>query len=219
MRRSQFLIALSIGAASGLACVALVKAIDRTPVSKPADHGPAPEVTQADTLPVVATREPAHVLASTGKATNPRALPAAEPSAPKPSTLPDRLDAVPMTPWREAQLARYSPQERAMLDYKLGLMARMRECASAIDTQGKLNVFLHYETQPGTGVAKGSGLDPIDSSLDREADEAALDCVREAHVSAPMPLLEASPEQSEFHWATEIIFPLEDDRAYQFFAR
>ncbi|HEY6556986.1 MAG TPA: hypothetical protein VI072_06920 [Polyangiaceae bacterium] len=219
MRRSQLLIALSIGAASGLVCVALVKGINRMPASKAVDHGSTPEAVQAEVAPVVTAREPAHVLASTGKATSPRAMPAAPPSAPKESALPASLDAVPTTPWREAQLARYSPQERVMLDYKLGLMARMRECAAAIDTQGKLNVFLHYETQPGTGVAKGSGVDPVDSSLDREADEAALDCVREAHVSAPMPLLEAGPEQSEFHWATEIIFPLEDDRAYQFFAR
>ena len=217
MRRSQFAVALSIGAASGLVCVALIQTLDRSPAPRAPAPSPADESAAPEALPVVTPRRaPDPVLASTGNAPRAEALPV-ETTTPK--ALPDSLDAVPMTPWREAQLARYSAQERAMLDYKLGLMARMRECAAAIDTEGKLNVFLHYDAQPGTGVAKGSGVDPIDSSLDRDADEAALDCVREAHVSAPMPLPEAGPEQREFHWATEIIFPLERDRAYQFFAR
>ncbi len=217
MRRTQFAIALSIATASGLLCVALIQGVNRAPAPSSAAHT---ESAAPETQPVVAPHaQPNVVLASTGNAPRAAALPGlAEATHPR-AALPDSLDAVPMTPWREAQLARYSPQERSMLDYKLGLMARMRECAAGIDTQGKLNVFLHYETQPGTGLAKGSGVDPIDSSLDRDADEAALECVRQAHVSAPMPLLEATPEQREFHWATEIIFPLEDDRAYQFFAR
>lgn len=218
MRRSQFAVALSIGAASGLVCVALIQTLDRDRPRSAPEPSTALQPAEAERVaPAAPEPKPDYVLTSTGKAAA-APLPAElEPTAPE--ALPASLDAVPMTAWREAQLARYSAQERAMLDYKLGLMARMRECAAAIDTQGKLNVFLHYEAQPGTGVATGSGVDPIDSSLDRDADAPALDCVRQAHVSAPMPLPEAGRDQREFHWATEIIFPLEDDRAYQFFAR
>jgi hypothetical protein len=134
-----------------------------------------------------------------------------------PKVLPDRLDAVPSTPWREAQLARYTPQQRAMLDYKLGVMARMRDCAATIESAGSLDVFLHYKVDARSGTAVGGDVEPLDSNLNRDSDAAAIECIRKAHANAVLPMLEPEADQGEFHWATEFVFPLEHDRAYEFF--
>ena len=106
-----------------------------------------------------------------------------------------------------------------MLDYKLGLMSRMRKCAASIPSSGVLEVFLRYTVDPGTGMAKGAGVEPLNSSLARDSDAAALECIRSAHVNATLELPEAKPDEGEFHWATEIILPLENDRSYLFFSR
>jgi hypothetical protein len=215
MRSTRFAVVLSAAFISGVVCVGLLKMSDRAP----AQAAPEPEQQAEPSEAPIVTAKPQYVLASTREKSDQRTTAPSAPAPPAPATLPESLDAVPMTPWREAQLARYTVGERAMLDYKLGLMAKMRECAANIQSSGTLNVFLHYETEPGTGVAKGSGVDPLDSTLDSEADAEAIECVRSAHVEGIMQLPEAHDEQREFHWATEIVFPLAKDRAYQFFAR
>ncbi|HMJ16483.1 MAG TPA: hypothetical protein VK524_33950, partial [Polyangiaceae bacterium] len=175
MRHSRLVMAGSVGLIAAGASIALLLSLDdpRAKTQREPFSSVAPlEQRELDTPP-----PPSPVYASTAAA-KPRAAPRIEPALFAADDLPDSLDAVPSTPWREAQLARYTPQERSMLDYKLGLMSRMRECAAKIEAEGKVNLFLHYTTDPGTGVAKGSGVDPLDSSLDRDADESALDCVR-----------------------------------------
>ena len=175
LRISPVYVALGLALVGGSVAALVCWPEPRAPQPRASIEAPRPRATSAMRAQPVSPQPVAkNVLASTQVTAAP-ARATLRPGAAAPPVLPDRLDAVPMTPWREAQLARYTPQQREMLDYKLGLMARMRECAAAIDTEGKLNVFLHYDAQPGTGVAKGSGVDPIDSSLDRDADEAALD--------------------------------------------
>lgn len=154
-------------------------------------------------------------------APNPQAPPDAYDDEPAvaPSVFPASLDELPSTPWRDAQLARYTPQERAMLDYKLGLMSRMRACAGDVAGAGTVHVFLHYTVDPQTNVAIGAGVDPIESTLDADADRVALSCIQGALAGWPMPMIDAAPTQRDFHWATDIVFPLERDNAYLFFTR
>jgi hypothetical protein len=77
-------------------------------------------------------------------------------------------------------------------------------------------VFLHYSFDPATHLATGTDVELIKPTT-KEA-EAAAECIRTALVGSTMPMTE-EPANGEFHWATEFGFPLEKDRAYQFFAR
>jgi hypothetical protein len=217
LAKPRVVLGLSVALAAFSASIALFLSPNHS--SRRVTNAPAAMVDEAGSQVQTSAPAPApksELLTST------RAVAAAATKDPAPlpaaGALPDRLDAVPTTPWREAQLARYTPQERSMLDYKLGLMSRMRACAASIPGNGTLKLFLHYTIDPGTGTAKGSSVEPLDSSLDRGSDAAALDCVHAAHADSAMPLPEAAPDQLEFHWATEIAFPLKEDRAYQFFA-
>lgn len=134
---------------------------------------------------------------------------------PAPTVFPASLDEVPSTPWRDAQLAHYTPQERGMLDFKLGLMSRMRECAGSVAWDGPVNVYLHYSFDAATHLATGTDVETIKPT---PGTESAVDCIRTAFVGSTMPMVE-EPARGEFHWATEVMFPLEKDRAYLFFSK
>jgi hypothetical protein len=134
---------------------------------------------------------------------------------PAPTVFPASLDEVPSTPWRDAQLAHYTAQERGMLDFKLGLMSRMRECAGSVAWDGPVTVKLHYAFDPATHLATGTGVDTIEPT---PGTESAVECIRTALVGSTMPMVE-EPTGEEFHWATEVVFPLEKDRAYLFFSK
>jgi hypothetical protein len=139
----------------------------------------------------------------------------------RPTVFPDRLDAVPMTEWRKAQLSRYDEQEQEMLDYKLGLMSEMRRCLSGHRlSEGRVDVFLHYKVNPQHGFATGSNVELLDSSLsDKEQDQVVLECMASAHKDRMMRMHKPGPQQQDFHWATEFALPVENDRAYHFFIR
>jgi hypothetical protein len=200
-----------------------------------ANHAPA---AQAPTTPALESpiqsesvpQPPAPPAASVGKpvlakvAPPPVAPPAAPASTvtaeaeevlPAPTVFPASLDEVPSTPWRDEQLSHYTPQERGMLDFKLGLMSRMRECAGSVAWQGPLQVKMHYAFDAGTHLATGTDVETVQPTAGAES---AVECIRTALVGSTMPMIE-EPSGAEFHWATEVVFPLEKDRAYLFFSK
>lgn len=231
MRRA---LGISLGAALAISAFVILTGRAQEPApSRPAPVAQEPAAPQvqspiAATTPSATNSDPPPRLVASAvpvlaplpvapKATAPTAL--AEPEEnvfAAPTVFPASLDEVPSTPWREAQLAKYTPQERGMLDFKLGLMSRMRQCASSVTAEGPVTVFLHYSFDPGTHLATGTEVELIKPTT-KEA-EAAAECIRTALVGSTMPMTE-EPANGEFHWATEFGFPLEKDRAYQFFAR
>lgn len=141
------------------------------------------------------------------------------PAPPTPTIFPPSIGSVPMTAWREEQLARLEPLERSMLDYKLGLMDRMRDCLDGRGlSSGRVEVFLHFSVDDRRWQGAGSGADLLDSTLEPELDAVFLECLTAAHGDAVLPL-EALPEDAEYHWATHFDVPFEEDDSYLFFVR
>jgi hypothetical protein len=162
----------------------------------------------AKVAPPTAAPLPASGSAVTGEAVKQEGLPA-------PSVFPASLDEVPSTPWRDAQLSQYTPQERGMLDFQLGLMSRMRDCAGSVAWEGTVRVYLRYAIDPATHLATGTDVEAIEPT---PGTASAVECIRTALVGSTMPMVE-EPFSGEFHWATELAFPLEKNRAYLFFSK
>ncbi len=144
------------------------------------------------------------------------------PSPPVVTSFPSSLAGVELSDRQRAMLSRFSPLQRALYDYKLGLLARVRPCVAALgETSGALSLFLHFEVDANHGVARGGDADLINSNLARELDAAVLTCLHHAHREAELPLTGLGAEgllsNESFHWSTEIVFPLDDDPAYELF--
>ncbi len=175
-----------------------------------------PSVARTAPPPVAAAAEPA---AAEGVESNENAMP-----LPRPTVFPHSIDEVPMTAWRQEQLAMLDPQDVELLDYKLGVLGSMRDCFAQnhpelASEQGEINFFFHFGVDPQTGVAHGSTIDILDSEASEAVDAAFLACAAEAHAGREYPSDHLGEGQTEFHWATAVRFPLESDNAYLFFAR
>jgi hypothetical protein len=134
--------------------------------------------------------------------------------------LPKSIHAAPLGAWGREQVAELPPQQIAMLDYKLGVLSRLERCLSEqkLDKEaGSVTLFFHYSVDPSLRQARGTSAGLLDSSLSREADAPFLQCLEQAHAGASMPWHDPPPSGNEFHWATDIVLPLEDDGAYDFF--
>lgn len=176
------------------------------PPAAPAVSVVQPVVAKVAPPPVAQLAAPASAV--TGEVVQEEVLPA-------PTVFPASLAEVPSTPWRDAQLAHYTPQERGMLDFKLGLMSRMRECAGSVTWKGPLRVYLRYAFDAATHLATGTDVETIEPT---PGSESAVECLKIGLVGSTMPMVE-EPTRAEFHWATEFVFPLEKDRAYLFFSK
>jgi hypothetical protein len=135
-----------------------------------------------------------------------------------PRVFPASLAAVPMTPWRKARLDELEPVDRKLLDFKLGVLSRMRDCDDEVlSAHGKMQVFMHFAVDPANGQASASSAELLDSTLPEELDEQALTCLRDAHMGAQLSLA-GEADGDSYHFGTEITLPLDRDPAYQFFA-
>jgi hypothetical protein len=79
-------------------------------------------------------------------------------------------------------------------------------------------LFFHFDVDIEQAVARGAGADLLDSELPEELDSAFLECLRSAVLGAEMTWTADPPSGGQFHWATEVSFPLETDPVYLFFA-
>lgn len=189
------------------------EATDLHTPSPAAPRWPEPEV--AEVARAAATTEPTEVIVEEDDV-----LPT--PTRPTPTVFPASLDELPMTAWRAEQLARVEPVEVVLLDYKLGLLADMRECiAENVPDLGQAQVFLHFRRDPDTGELLGQGADLVDSSLSRESDPALLECIAGAHTgraaSALLDELDLPEGRDDFHWSVDLGLPLDRDDAYLWF--
>jgi hypothetical protein len=126
-----------------------------------------------------------------------------------------------MTDGQREKLAELNAQHLSMLDYKLGVLSRLRQCFTergVEQPQGTVTVFLHYQLDEDSTEALGSEVDMLDSSIPSGADSAFYACLQTAHLGAAMAWRDAPPVRNEFHWATDFALPLEDDGAYAYFA-
>ena len=134
---------------------------------------------------------------------------------------PESIEAARLTDGQREKLAELNAQQLSMLDYKLGVLSRLRQCFSergVEQRQGTVTVFLHYQLGEDGSQAHGSEVDLLDSSIPSEADSAVYACLQTAHVGSAMAWRDAPPARGEFHWATDFALPLEDDGAYAYFA-
>jgi hypothetical protein len=136
-----------------------------------------------------------------------------------PRVFPASIAEVPMTPWRKARLDELAPVDRKLLDFKLGVLSRMRECDDELlNAKGKMQVFLHFAVD-ALGTAQPSSAELVNSTLPQGLDEEALECLRDAHMGSALALVgDEAKAGGPFHFGTEITLPLDKDPAYQFFA-
>ncbi len=135
-------------------------------------------------------------------------------------TMPTSLSEVELNPRQLAMLSRFNPLQRTLYEYKLGLLYRMRQCQGGLaGAKGKVSAFLHFRVDPATGLAEAERPELIDSSLPQGVDARALECLRKAHASTELDLRTEPLREDHFHWATDVVFPLDEDPAYELFAQ
>lgn len=136
--------------------------------------------------------------------------------------LPDSIEARPMTEWRAAQLDALPPYERNIVDYKLGLLARLREClGDDWSADGTVNMIFHFDVDAETLAAFGTKAELFDSTISPENDERLVECATDAHRDQVLSLPESrvGPYTTNHYWGAKIEFPLGQDNVYKFFAK
>lgn len=133
--------------------------------------------------------------------------------------LPDSLSAAPMSDAARAELERFDAQDRELLDYKLGLLARLDRClAGRIQDRGPMDFWLHYQVDWQKSRAVGHTSELRDSELGEESDQVFARCLQDAHQGAALRMTAVTSGQTEFHVSMRIQLPLEEDTAYGWFA-
>jgi hypothetical protein len=123
---------------------------------------------------------------------------------------------VTLTPAMQKLLDRVGPNARELFDHKLALLQRLDDClGDRLSSDGRFSLFLHYAVDTRTSKAQPDGITIESSTLAPEDDALVTECLDRARTNLPLVLSQA-PDSGDYHWSTELTFPIQRDWARRF---
>ncbi len=138
------------------------------------------------------------------------------------ASLPTRFDSTRLNPAYTSQLAemaKTSPNTRNYIDYKLGFLARVRECLGGdANASGEVQIMLHFVVAEDGASARGTQMEITDSTVPEDTDRRLRKCADELHRDQVIGITPPRPAgRRDYYWGTKFDLPTTTDGVYAWF--